>query len=283
MLFKRDIPCPPLGGAVTLAYVREAYPAADTAVMLYDTYKISLLLSDGLAAVMGDSVINPGKNNLLFFRPDEIHFGRLLKKGVHAYLDLYLPLSFFSTLWGMEEAPPFLSDRGPGRLNYVTLSPAQQLQTAALAEEAVAALSAPSPTGDMTLSALSLQLILLCHTRYAAQKSAPLKSNTPPYVTMALRYIAAHDTQKISLPAMAAALGCSVTYLTRLFKQYTGKTVYGHVQERRISHAQQLLRQGRSVNEAGFLSGFEDCSHFIRTFKSLTGQTPLQYKRSIGG
>ena len=70
-----------------------------------------------------------------------------------------------------------------------------------------------------------------------------------------------------------------VAYLSRLFKQYVGTSVYNYITVTRIANAQKLLKNGATVTEACFCSGFEDCSNFIRTFKKLTGETPLGYKK----
>jgi len=47
----------------------------------------------------------------------------------------------------------------------------------------------------------------------------------------------------------------------------------------RILQARRLLQEGHSVQEAGELSGFSDNSHFIRTFRKLTGTSPGRYAK----
>ena len=88
---------------ISVAYTKENFETTDTDIAVYDKYKISILLSDGLNAVVGDKVISSGKNSVLFFRPDELHFGRVSRAGVHSYLDFLIPLSFFEKFYNGSE------------------------------------------------------------------------------------------------------------------------------------------------------------------------------------
>ncbi|MBR3997465.1 MAG: helix-turn-helix transcriptional regulator, partial [Clostridia bacterium] len=71
----------------------------------------------------------------------------------------------------------------------------------------------------------------------------------------------------------------SQSTLNRLFRKYVGLSVFQIIDARRLSHAENLLRNGSSVMDACFQSGFTDCSKFIILFKKTFGVTPLRYKR----
>lgn len=52
--------------------------------------------------------------------------------------------------------------------------------------------------------------------------------------------------------------------------------------KRRLEHAKYLLQlTDKNVNELAFETGFENTSHFIRTFKKTFGVTPLKYKKQV--
>ena len=73
----------------------------------------------------------------------------------------------------------------------------------------------------------------------------------------------------------------SESTLNRTFKKHVGITVGKLIEYKRLSHAERLLKQGASVTEACYSSGFLDCSRFIIRFKQKFGTTPLKYKRQI--
>ena len=102
----------------SVAYTKENFETTDTAIAVYDKYKISILLSEGLNAVVGDKVIKSGKNSVVFFRPDELHFGRVSRAGVHSYLDFFIPLSFFEKFCKGSEIIKFITDKSENRVNY---------------------------------------------------------------------------------------------------------------------------------------------------------------------
>ncbi len=49
----------------------------------------------------------------------------------------------------------------------------------------------------------------------------------------------------------------------------------------RISKEKELLVKGNSVEEACGKSGFNNLSHFSRTFKNKVGMSPKQYQQSV--
>ena len=71
-----DLKLPCVEEELNIKYVEGTSIPNDAGIAYYDKYKISILLTDNLAAVTNGKVLNTGKYSILFFRPDEIHFGR---------------------------------------------------------------------------------------------------------------------------------------------------------------------------------------------------------------
>ena len=278
MMVQRNLEFPNLAEALSAVYSVKEYTAEDSEIRIYNKYKISILLSDGLAAVTKNAVIDAGKNNILFFRPDEIHFGRFLRAGVHSFIDFYIPLDFFKKVFGDLELMSFFEDRAEDRINYIVFDADTQKTVIDIAKKAVNILCAEHRADNIKLFSLILQIIILCSENYEKQMKNPQIINMPEYVAKTLLFISENYREKLSLSSLAKNAGCSVTYLARIFKQYTGKTIYNHIIDVRIGNAETLLNQGFGVTDACFSSGFDDCSNFIRTFKSITGKTPLQFK-----
>ena len=60
-------------------------------------------------------------------------------------------------------------------------------------------------------------------------------------------------------------------------KAKTGTTINKYIVTRRIAEAKHLLMQGAPVTDACYRSGFNDLSHFIRTFHNAVGVPPGKY------
>ncbi len=129
-----------------------------------------------------------------------------------------------------------------------------------------------------------LRLFLIEACRYAAesgvQLSAGEQNTAKPNLERVRQFIDEHYREEITLDRLAAVAGLSPNYLCRAFKQYTGKTPFTYLQERRIQAAMVLLR-GTSDKVVGIACdcGFHDLSYFNRTFRRLVGTTPSGYRR----
>lgn len=268
--------------SISVVYTKENFETTDTDIAVYDKYKISILLSDGLNAVVGDKGISSDKNSVLFFRPDELHFGRVSRAGVHSYLDFLIPCSFFEKFYKGSEIVQFITDKSENRVNYIVFDMPHQKIIFETARDTIEILKSNDKNSDMKIFSLMLRIILLCSDFYEKQKHNPIDFQMPDIVTGTMMYISENYKDKLSLEKLASRANCSVTYLSRIFKQYVGITIYNYIIATRIGNAQIMLKKNASVTETCFASGFDDCSNFIRTFKKITGKTPLQFQKNFG-
>ena len=95
-------------------------------------------------------------------------------------------------------------------------------------------------------------------------------------------YLTEHFRDTLTLERLAREIGMNQSALCRHFRQRTGKTLFAVLNEIRISHACRLLRDTQqAISAIAWESGFANLSHFNRQFKSLTGQTPGEYRKNI--
>lgn len=71
----------------------------------------------------------------------------------------------------------------------------------------------------------------------------------------------------------------SPSTLTRWFRKYLHLSPKEYLEAKKLSHAKELLKNGKSVTEAGLETGFFDTSHFIAVFKKKFGETPFTFKK----
>ena len=100
-------------------------------------------------------------------------------------------------------------------------------------------------------------------------------------VQMAKEYIDQHYTEHLSLKQLADAVYLHPTYLSNVFKKQTGYSVVDYINELRILKAKKLLPDPRNriywiVEQVGF----SNQRYFCHVFKTLTGQTPMQYRQN---
>lgn len=79
----------------------------------------------------------------------------------------------------------------------------------------------------------------------------------------------------------AAAINLSTPAFCRYFKRATGLTFTDYTNKYRINQARKLLLMERNVTEACFASGFQNLSHFNRTFKRFAGENPSAFRKKV--
>ena len=58
------------------------------------------------------------------------------------------------------------------------------------------------------------------------------------------------------------------------FKAVTGGSVYGYINQKRLTSALAMLRKGASASDAAKECGFSDYTVFYRSFKKMYGFSP---------
>lgn len=100
------------------------------------------------------------------------------------------------------------------------------------------------------------------------------------HIQNTINYINNHLTDSLTIDDICANLHLSKYYLCHMFKKMTGITLMHYISQRRISLSKKLLiSNDNPISEITFDCGFKSFSHFSRTFCSLTGFTPLEYRK----
>lgn len=133
------------------------------------------------------------------------------------------------------------------------------------------------------------KLYLLCLITYAGEQAHTAAESAEHALSprhkqaeSVIRYLEEHYQQKIQLDEIANELYISKYHLSHAFKQVTGVTIVDYLSAVRMRHARYMLAtKNIRVAEVAERAGFQSLSHFNRTFRSQTGMTPLQYRKSL--
>ena len=100
------------------------------------------------------------------------------------------------------------------------------------------------------------------------------------YVTEALEILHRSYDEPLTASDVAAQLHIHPSYLHRLFREYTSRTMKEHLQWIRIQHARELLNDPRkSILDIAEEVGFSSPQQFQQLFRKITGMRPTDYRK----
>lgn len=104
----------------------------------------------------------------------------------------------------------------------------------------------------------------------------------PSSIGQIKRYIEDNYTDsKLNLTSVAQTFGFSASYLSRKFKQDTGKNFVEYLTECRMKRAMELAAGNMKMFSASNEVGIPDPNYFGRCFKKYTGQSYSDYASSV--
>ncbi|MGB0768935.1 MAG: helix-turn-helix domain-containing protein, partial [Phycisphaeraceae bacterium] len=100
-------------------------------------------------------------------------------------------------------------------------------------------------------------------------------------VSEAMRYIASHVREELTVQALADAMGVSRSTLLRRFEEAIDRSPTHEINRLRVDYIKRLLSETEMpIAEICNVCGFSTASHFTRFFKREAGVTPSAYRVS---
>lgn len=144
-------------------------------------------------------------------------------------------------------------------------------------------------TGSLKIINAEITVFLIKLARFIQQNS----NNVVPYKYTACSLSLVENTCKfieknfespnMTIASAAKHVFTGKSYLSRIFKKYTGKYFSDYLHEYRMNRACKLICMGKMTNgQICCACGFRDLPTFYKNFRSFTGITPKEYyKRNI--
>ncbi|MNY46781.1 HTH-type transcriptional activator RhaS [compost metagenome] len=95
------------------------------------------------------------------------------------------------------------------------------------------------------------------------------------------KLVAEHFPEHKEVAFYATALHITPKYLSEVLQSELGKPAKAFIDEYVVMEAKSLLKQtSLSIQEICYWLGFEDASHFNKSFKKQTNTTPTEYRKN---
>lgn len=98
-------------------------------------------------------------------------------------------------------------------------------------------------------------------------------------INEAIKYIDEHLSDPLSVQQIAEHFAFSPYYFHRLFTSIVGESMSAYIRDRRIAYACRMLNEtDRKILDIALDHGFDSAQSFSRTFRSVTGMSPTEYR-----
>lgn len=154
---------------------------------------------------------------------------------------------------------------------------AVQRRMARLMDDMINLLRMQPPRFRLRTSLKAYELLLvLAHEARRARRAAEL----PPQLVNAMRATEERIDKISHVSMLAAAAGCSVTHLTRLFKRHCGVRAHDWLLAQRIQRARTLLETSDlPLKTIADMTGFSSQYRFSAAFRARVGVPPGKYRQ----
>ncbi len=250
----------------------------------HDMYEVYYSLTNNVDIFVNDVIYQVSKGTILVFNTADIHRTIPLDKTPYNRFIIHFNPEYMKDLCTAQtDLLDCFINRGPQFNHSLHLDSEQMEQFAALVDKAKRYQSNALYGQDIYLKLTLAEILLFINPLYQdsircfSQKSKREFERIYPI----LQHIQTNISDNLSLDSLSERYFINKFYLINLFKKATGFTITEYIIQTRIMKACELLKRGLSVQQVGELVGFNDNSHFIRTFKKHVGLPPKRYAQQF--
>lgn len=246
----------------------------------HSTYEIFYLMSGKREFFIKDRTMVIQEGDIMIIAPNILHRTTNTETPEHERLIVNIHESYMMSV--NESYADILQPLFEKEYLIVRCSLQERLAVEELAQQIIQEVQEKKPGFEVYAQTLMMQLLIICCRHLKLTGMEPLEFPSPMHerISEVVRYINNHYTEELSLHLVADKFYVSPYYLSRFFKEATGFTFVEYFNSVRIKEAKKLLEQSSlKVNVIAKKVGFGSVTHFGRVFKSVTGHSPLYYRK----
>ena len=131
-------------------------------------------------------------------------------------------------------------------------------------------------------SIFSLLTLMLLHLSEDAADAQPMLTGENAIIRNAQQYVQSHILEKLTVPAVAAGIGVSSSYLSALFQKHLHLSPAEYIRRIKLGESKRLIREGQmNFTQIADNLQYSTVHHFSRQFKQMFGMTPTEYANSV--
>ncbi|WP_240697249.1 AraC family transcriptional regulator [Sporolactobacillus sp. Y61] len=238
------------------------------------------------------SISDVARGDVFIIQPGKVHAYRVQSQGFLRVCRIMFHQKLLSREWSsLNHATPFIDpyfidphySSNESFPSHISLNPEEQIEFTVLIDRMMAEYN-QKPWAYHCMVRMLLTEMFLYLGRWSEKKGKENHSagNTKNIIKDLTLFIRQHYKLNLTLGQIAEMCGMSQSAFTARFKKVTGRTFIDYRNRIRINAAKDILgTSDKKIIEVAHDVGFDDISHFNRTFKKCAGITPKAYRNRI--
>lgn len=248
-------------------------------------YEVYYFHSGVCTYLIGDRIYNLSPGDLILMNGMTLHCAKIDPDVPYVRSVIHFEPSSLQPFLDLPHAVPFLQPFQQFANYRLFLRGAEKEEAERLLERMHQHGAAGGEVGRSRMQLAFVDLLNFIYDRclQPLQSLPELHSEKERTVQRIVSYLEKRYSEDLHMEQLQSDLHVSKFYLSRLFKEVTGVTIFDFVFQRRINQAKILflLDPGISVTDVSLQTGFKHLAHFSRVFKSQVGATPEQYRKQL--
>ena len=241
----------------------------------HDFYEVYYFLSGKVEYQVEGRSFTLAPEDILLISPRDLHRPNVAPDQPYERIVLWIDAGYFRQIAAEETQLPACFEAGRNLLHAGRSRAAALMRR--MAEEAVS----DEAGSALYTRGLFFQFLAELQRLFAKQKPSAESPETPPLIVHVLQYLCEHFREELSLDAVARQFFVSKYYLSHLFRNSVGTSLYRYILLKRLQTARQMLAEGAVPGDACRESGFQDYTSFYRAFRQVYGISPQEAARRV--
>jgi AraC-type DNA-binding domain-containing proteins len=254
---------------------------------IHDAFEIMLVLSDNVKCSIGEKSYAISKNTMLLFNNMDLHQLSLRKPGVYDRYVLYFKPEYIESLSSEETDLLECFFFRPFPEPHIIVMQQEEINMFLQLLDKICACQDNCIKHlyghDLRIKFLLGELLLFINNAYRTYHNIKTDNFTHDYslIYSLINFIHKNLSEKLSLDKLAQQFFINKYHLCTLFKNVTGVSPNQYIINCRIIRAKELLSKNLSVETVCEITGFNNLSHFSRTFKQHIGCSPKKFSLRV--
>ena len=221
------------------------------------------------------------EGDIILINPSELYRCEIYDTSFHERLVLRINHSILDNF--SDDASPLVNPffkRKKGCMNHISAKILEETGIKKVLEDIYRKVTVSTSVENVLAVCKTMEFLSLLKNQIVASNDSKDKKNENPLINELLFYINEHFCENISVLSLAKAFTINESYLSHLFKEYVGISLWNYVTLKRLNHFNNLIYKNYSIEEAYTTVGFKNYSNFFRLYKKYMNMTPSEYKRN---